>query len=44
LDAEIDLKDALKKTGSYLDRKYIEGKIHFEFVLNKIILKTFNMI
>ena len=26
LDSEIDVKDALKKSGSYLDKKLIEGK------------------
>ncbi len=27
LGSEIDVKDALKKSGSHLDKKYIEGEI-----------------
>lgn len=27
LDSEADVKDALKKSGSHLDNKHIEGKI-----------------
>lgn len=29
LEAEVDLKDALKKSGQTLDKKYIESKIFF---------------
>ncbi len=38
LDSEIDVKDALKKSGSYVDKKHIEGEIWIDLLFQQLII------